>query len=173
MPAHPSSRIACVLLSTGLACAAPPLTIDLGATAPDAAGGHFGFSHYLGDNLFLQARLEEGVLRLDSRLAALHHGILGVGFEHEFTSKTYFRLTAGAGGGLIYNPGEKASDHSEWLYTARISPEVMWFPTGRYRRPSVGLNLGLNLQTRHSADHRPVMGGLSGKGLQIFAGLVL
>ncbi len=173
MPSHSFSSLACIFLSSGLACAAPPMTIDLGATAPDAAGGHFALSHYLRDNLFLQARLEEGVLRFDSRLAALHHGLAGVGFEHEFTSKTYFRLTASAGGGVVYNPGEKASDHSEWLYTARISPEVMWFPSGRYRRPSVGLNLGLNLQTRSSVDNRPVLGGLSGKGLQIFAGLVL
>lgn len=173
MPAHSSSCIASALLSTGLACAAPPATIDLGATAPDASGGHFAFTRYLNDNLFLQARLEEGVMRFDSRLASLHHGLVGVGFEHEFTSKSYFRLTASAGGGLIYNPGEKASDHSEWLYTARIAPEIVWFPTGRYRRPSLGLNLGLNLQSRYSADERPVLGGLSGKGLQIFAGLVL
>lgn len=173
MPANSSSCIASVILSTGLACAAPPMTIDLGVTAPDASGGHIAFSRYMGDDLFLQARLEEGVMRLDSRFASVHHGLVGVGFEHEFTSKAYFRLTASAGGGVIYNPGEKASDHSEWLYTARIAPEIVWFPTGRFRRPSLGLNLGVNLQTRYSADERPVLGGLSGKGVQIFAGLVL
>ena len=76
---YPSFATA-VLLAAGSVSASPPLTVDIGATAPNAVGGHFGISSYLRDDLYWQARLEEEHVRADSRLSPMHHAMLGMGF---------------------------------------------------------------------------------------------
>ena len=170
---NPLPSLASILFLSRVACSLPPATFEIGATAPDAAGGHLAYSRYLGESAFLQARLEEGVLRLDSRLSGIHHGLLALGLEEEASSHLFFRLSLGGGIGMIYNPGEKRSDRSDWLATTRIAPEVAWFPFGRFGVASVGLNLGINLQHRQSLTDHPLPRAISREGAQIFAGVVL
>ncbi len=162
-----------LFLSNSLAFGAPSPTFEMGATAPNGLGCHMAVSSFFGENLFLQARWEEGALPFGPKLGVLHHGLVGLGYEYESSSHLFFRLTAGAGLGSVYAPHGVDDGRSKWLQTIRLAPEMAWYPFGRFRDFPLGLNLGVNLQHRSDGSGGPVTGGLQGQSAQIFAGMVL
>ena len=169
----PYPSLAIVLVASNLASSAPPSTFEFGGTAPEGMGGHLAYAFYPGENGFIQMRLEEGVINLHPRGVSMLTAVLGVGYEEELTSHSFFRLTAANGIGLIYNAGPTPADLTERLGSFRLAPELLWFPLGRFTGPSLGLNIGMNLQYRYSYTDKPLPNSLSKTSLQIFAGFVL
>jgi len=153
--------------------AAPPGIFELGVSAPSGVGGHIAYSGYLSETNFLQIRFEESLLNLRPRVSNLQHLLLGAGYEQEFSSHLFFRLAGGLGVGQATLRDQPGNARETYLATARIAPDLAWFPYGRFGGASLGLNVGVNLQYRKALGDRVLPSSISNQGAQIFAGLVL
>jgi len=163
-------------LALGLAgscLAAPPGIFEVGVSAPNGLGGHLAYSGYFTETNFVQLRLEESVLNLRPRISNLQHILLGAGYEEEFSSHLFFRLTGGLGLGQVMLRDQPGLVREAYLSTVRIAPDLTWFPYGRFGGASIGLNIGVNLQYRQALGDRALPSSISNQGAQIFAGLVL
>ena len=160
-------------LAGSLAQAAPPALVSLAAATPNLPGAQLSGSLYASDGLYGQLTLEEGISRLQARWASLSQASTGLGWELELSSHLFFRTTGSYGLGYLANPGDTAKIHSDWMQSFRLTPQVVWYPNGRFSGASIGVTGGVHLDYRTSLNSRSLPGGLRGANAQLFAGLVL
>lgn len=165
--------LAVVVIANSLSNAAPPATITVVGAAPNLASAGLTLSRYFADPAYLHFELDEGLTRFQSRWSSLSQASIGMGWEMESSSHLFFRTTASVGAGILLLPGDTGASKSEWLRTITVSPEMVWFPYGRFRGASMGFTMGIHLQYRSSLTPRPLPGQLPGANAQFFAGLVL
>ncbi|MEK7394669.1 MAG: hypothetical protein AAB214_19095 [Fibrobacterota bacterium] len=165
--------IGLVLGLAGTCLSATPGMFELGITAPSGPGGHLAYSTYFGETKFLQIRLEESIMNFRPRISNAHHALLGAGYEQEFSSHLFLRVTAGLGIGQAAFRDQPGPSRDTYFSSVRIAPDLTWFPGGRFSTIGLGLNAGVNLQSRQALGDRALPTSISNQGVQIFAGLVL
>ena len=172
MKIHPRS-LALLIIANSLVFADPPALIALSASTPNTAGAQLTLSRYFSDAVYAQMGAEAGLTRYQSRWVDISQAMFGVGMEMESTSHLFYRATGSFGVGYILNPGDTGHSRSDLLQALRVSPQVVWYPYGRFSGTTLGLTIGINLEYRSSLNSRPLPGSLPGVNTQFVAGLVL